>query len=44
MVENRVVIMTAIFYQVIEEFNPEKQYPVHIRNQIVNCFSLMKKR
>jgi len=42
-VENRFVIMTAIFCQVIEEFNSEKQYPVHIRNQIVNCLSLMKK-
>jgi len=35
--------MTNIFYQVIQEFNPEKQYPVHIRNQIANCLSLMKK-
>lgn len=34
--------MTTI-HQVIEEYNPEKEYPIRIRNQIANCLSLMKK-
>ena len=31
------------FHQVIEEYNPDKEYSIPIRNQVANCLSLMKK-
>jgi len=35
--------MTYRKYEVKEDYSPEKNYPVHLRNKITTCLSLMRK-